>query len=83
MAFDAFHAERCLREYMNSEMCALKEKLRTVFNKNFRVFHSFIQHLLNIYYVSNFTRHAINIKANEVWFLTFIELKVGIHIYQE
>lgn len=29
MAFDAFHAERCLREYMNSEMCALTEKLRT------------------------------------------------------
>lgn len=42
-----------------------------------------IEHLLNTYCMSNFTRSAINIEANEAWFLAFIELKVGIQIYQE
>lgn len=54
-----------------------------VSNKKFKVSHSLIEHLLNTYCMSNFTRSAINIEANEAWFLTFIELKVGIQIYQE
>ena len=54
-----------------------------VSNKKFKVLHSLIEHLLNTYYVSNFTRSAINIEVNEAWFLTIIELKVGIQIYQE
>lgn len=52
--------------------------------KNLKYFiHSFIEHLLITYYVSNFMRSAMNIKTNEVWSLIFVELKVGIHIYSE